>query len=164
MYQEKKIKDLEKRLYSLEQVEKRNLQTYKRTQEEKEEKEERESKQREVKKVEIEKLKEGEKFLLPNEKKEYLFITKKLDALEREEKKEVKKGLLAPEDKTLFLINQTKKLLYENEVSKLAREAASYFIIGIMISFILFIVLWYMSIDDGNLNGYFNSVFCNKKD
>jgi hypothetical protein len=164
MYQEKKIADLEKRLDSLEQVEKRNLQKYKKTQEEKEEKEERESKQREEKKEKIEKFKEGEKFLLPNEKKEYLFITKKLDALEREEKKEVKKGLLAPEDKTLFLINQTKKLLYENEVSKLAREAASYFIIGIMISFILFIVLWYMSIDNGNLNGYFNSIFCNKKD
>lgn len=97
------------------------------------------------------------------EDKKIILLKNKLDLLDKEEQEFVKKKKIKEADRTLVLIESIKKSLYEYEISKLARESASYFIIGILVSFIIFILLWYMSIDDGNMNGYFNSLFCNLK-
>ena len=99
-----------------------------------------------------------------NENKEIEKLELKLIKLHKEEKEEVKSGNMKEEDTILQLINTTKEILYEYEVSKLAREAASYFIIGILISFILFMVMWYLSVDNGILNGYFYNLFCNTEE
>ena len=65
-------------------------------------------------------------------------------------------------NKLEHFVDEKTSLLYGEEVAKLARAASSFFIMGILIFLIIFIVLWYFSVDRGSLNGYFNSVFCNK--
>ena len=61
------------------------------------------------------------------------------------------------------LVDEKISLIYGKEVSKFSRLSASFFIFGFLISITIFVVLWYMSVDEGSLNNFFNSIFCNKK-
>lgn len=66
------------------------------------------------------------------------------------------------ENKLEHFVDEKTSLIYEDQVAKFSRAASSFFIMGVLIFLIIFIVLWYFSVDSGSLNGYFNSVFCNK--
>lgn len=61
------------------------------------------------------------------------------------------------------LVEEKKSILFESQLARLSRTTASIFILGFFISLIIFIVMWYFSVDQGSLNGFFNNVFCNKK-